>query len=68
MLGTYRRRCEELQCDVVRISTGEPRPVRGVDDTAVGDTESVEPDLPSLELCPTATGKGEVVQPRPAVH
>lgn len=32
---------EEFQRDVIRITEGQRRTVRGIDDAAVGDTESV---------------------------
>src|SRR5215213_1714121 len=40
---------EELEGNVVRVSEGQPRPVRGVDDASVRDGELAEPVLPPLE-------------------
>src|SRR5580658_9575667 len=59
--------CEELQRDVVRIAEGQPRTVGSIDDTAVDDTESVEPGLPCLKLTSAATSKGQVIHADPAL-
>ena len=39
--AALRREREEFQRDVVRITEGQCRAVSSIDDTAVGDTESV---------------------------
>src|SRR5882757_9809306 len=58
---------EEFQRDVVRITEGQRRAVSSVDETAVGDTESVEPGRPGLEFTSAITGEGQVIQADPAL-
>lgn len=42
--GLLNDRSKEFQCNVVRITAGQPRAVIGIDNATVGDTELFQPD------------------------
>src|SRR5215212_8807049 len=58
-------RREELQRDVVRVSERKARPVRGVDDAAMGDPERLQLGLMLLEVRATATPERNVIEAWP---
>ena len=58
----YEPGAKNSERDVVRVTEGQPRPVVGIDDAAIGDAEVVQPVLPCLEVTSVCTVNGEVVQ------
>ena len=64
--GLGRRGREEFERDVVRVSERQSRPVVGIHDAAVLNSEFVEPRSPLDEFIAVRTAEGEVVQPDPA--
>ena len=60
-------RCEELECDVVRVSKGQCRVPRRVHDATVGDAEIVEMDFPCSQLVEAGTAESQMIEPRPAL-
>ena len=51
------------QRDVVGVTERQSGAIGGVDDSAVGDAEVVEPRLPALELRSVVAAEGDVVKP-----
>src|ERR1700683_3734902 len=58
--GFLNGRSKEFQCDVVRVTAGQPRAVSGINDATIGDTEFFEPNLPRLNITSSCTGKRQV--------
>src|SRR5215216_1308115 len=56
---------EELERDPVRVAEAHARPVTGVLDRAVGDSQLVEAVGPHLQLGPVGDAEGDVVQADP---
>ena len=60
-------RCEELECDVVRVSKGQCRVPERVHDATVGDAEFVEMAFPCSQLIAAGTAESQMIEPRPAL-
>src|ERR1700733_1145324 len=60
--GFLNGRSKEFQCDVVRVTAGQPGAVSGINYATIGDTEFFEPNLPRLNITSSCTGKRQVVE------